>query len=202
MGCLRQSVRANGETTIAITNRVVIGAGIIASAPKLKLICIAATRTNCVDLEAAKNAGIPVRNVAGYSTPSVTQHTIGLLINLTTGMHRYAHEASQWAESPHFYPTGLSDDRSRGKNSGRGDLVNEADMADALKNETIAGVGLDVLTTEPPAKDHVLLGNDIPNLIITPHTAWASIESRQRLIEGIVNNIRGYLSGNVSNQVN
>ncbi len=90
------------DTTIAITNKVVIDADVIASATQLKLICIAATGTNCVDLEAAQKAGIPVCNVAGYSTASVTQHTIGLLINLATGMHRYANETSQWADSPIF----------------------------------------------------------------------------------------------------
>jgi glycerate dehydrogenase len=273
------------DTTIAITNKVVIDADVISSATQLKLICIAATGTNCVDLEAAQKAGIPVCNVAGYSTASVTQHTIGLLINLATGMHRYASETSQWADSPIFtrldYPMtdlagktlgivglgtigrsvanaaaglgmkvialareGGSSDGNIPRipreqffaqadvvtlhcpltpqthqiihdetlsmmksssfliNTGRGDLIHEDDLAAALKNGTISGAGLDVLTTEPPAMDHILLGNDIPNLIITPHTAWASIESRHQLLDGIVENIRGFLAGRLLNQVN
>ena len=90
------------HASIAITNKVVIDEAALQQAPQLKLICIAATGTNCVDLDAAKAAGITVCNVAGYSTASVTQHTLGLLINLATGMNRYAGELSQWAQSPIF----------------------------------------------------------------------------------------------------
>ena len=272
------------DTTIAITNKVVIDAEVIRRIPSLKLICVAATGTNCVDLEAASQAGIPVCNVAGYSTASVTQHTLGLLINLVTGMHRYASEAEDWSHSPIFtrldYPiidlagktlgvvglgtigksvasaaTGLGmevialarDGASEGNikrvpspafyaqadvvslhcpltpateniinsetlalmkpsafliNTGRGQLVNECDLAEALKTGVIAGAGLDVLTEEPPSPTHILLDPDVPNLIITPHTAWASEESRKKLVEGIVRNISAYLAGKPENQVN
>lgn len=271
------------DTTIAITNKVVIDAATIESSKHLKLICVAATGTNCVDLDAARKAHIPVCNVAGYSTAGVEQHTIGFLINLATNMYRFAHETRQWAGSPIFtrldYPIvnlagktlgivglgtigqsvakaaqGLGMDvvalaREGSEecicprlpreqffsevdavslhcpltsetcsiinrntlammkpsafliNTGRGQLVNENDLAEALKNGTIAGAGLDVLTEEPPSPDHVLLDPSIPNLIITPHTAWASVESRTRLLDGIALNIKAFLKGESRNLV-
>ena len=272
------------HASIAITNKVVIDEAALQQAPQLKLICIAATGTNCVDLGAAKAAGITVCNVAGYSTASVTQHTLGLLINLATGMNRYAGESSQWAQSPIFtrldYPmidlagktlgiVGLGtigksvaraaqgfgmnvvalsrDGAQQGEierlerdaffaksdaitlhcpltpgtekmmnretlglmkpsafliNTGRGQLIDEDDLAVALKTGAIAGAGLDVLTAEPPPVDHVLLDPSLPNLIITPHTAWASLEARKRLLEGVAGNISAFLAGVPENVVN
>ena len=271
------------KTTIAITNKAVIDSDVIAASKNLQLICVAATGTNCVDLNAAREAGIPVCNVAGYSTASVEQHTIGLMINLATNMHRLAEEPTKWVESPVFtrldYPImdlagktlGIIGLGTIGKsvakaaqglgmdvvaltregsqecicprlgrtqfftetdiislhcpltsdtcgiinketlemmkpsafliNTGRGQLVNEADLAEALKNGTIAGAGLDVLTEEPPSADHVLLDPGIPNLIITPHIAWASSESRIRLLEGVAMNISAFLRGEERNIV-
>ena len=272
------------HASIAITNKVVIDEAALQQAPHLKLICIAATGTNCVDLDAAKAAGVTVCNVAGYSTASVTQHTLGLLINLATGMNRYAGELSQWAQSPIFtrldYPmidlagktlgiVGLGtigksvaraaqgfgmnvvalsrDGAQQGEierlerdafftksdaitlhcpltpgtekmmnretlglmkpsafliNTGRGQLIDEDDLAVALKSGAIAGAGLDVLTAEPPPVDHVLLDPSLPNLIITPHTAWASLEARKRLLEGVAGNISAFLAGVPENVVN
>jgi glycerate dehydrogenase len=272
------------DTNIAITNKVVIDAEVISKVPTLKLICVAATGTNCVDLQAASEAGVTVCNVAGYSTASVTQHTLGLMINLATGMHRYANEAGEWSRSPIFtrldYPIidlagktlgvvglgtigksvaaaamglgmdvialareGASDGNIKRVpspafyaqadfvslhcpltpatenimnsetlglmkptaflvNTGRGQLINEGDLAEALKRSLIAGAGLDVLTEEPPSPTHTLLDPDVPNLIITPHTAWASEESRQKLVAGIASNISAYLAGKPENKVN
>jgi len=87
-------------------------------------------------------------------------------------------------------------------NTGRGPLVNESDLLEALKNKTIAGTGLDVLATEPPAPDHPLINASLDNLIITPHSAWASTEARQRLLEGLVKNIQAFEAGAPKNQVN
>lgn len=278
-----QVVERLQQATIVITNKVVIDAAILQQAPGLKLICVAATGTNCVDLAAAEAAGVVVCNVAGYSTASVTQHTFGLLINLATGMNRYAGESSQWAQSPIFtrldYPMidlagktlgiiGLGtigrsvaraaqgfgmevialarDGAHQGEierlprdvffaqadaitlhcpltpdteniinaetlkmmkacafliNTGRGQLVDEGDLAVALKNGTIAGAGLDVLTAEPPHADHVLLDPALPNLVITPHTAWASLESRRKLLKGVEGNITAFLAGEPENVV-
>ncbi|MDE0571118.1 MAG: D-2-hydroxyacid dehydrogenase [Verrucomicrobiales bacterium] len=86
-------------------------------------------------------------------------------------------------------------------NTSRGGLVNENDLADALRSSTIAGAALDVLSTEPPGKDHPLMSDHIPNLLITPHIAWISLEARKRLLEGVIGNIQSFLSGSPSNRV-
>ncbi|GAB2521387.1 2-hydroxyacid dehydrogenase [Microbulbifer agarilyticus] len=74
-------------------------------------------------------------------------------------------------------------------NTARGGLVDEAALVAALKNQEIGGAALDVVSVEPPPADHPLLASDIPNLIITPHNAWISRESRQRLLDGVTQNI-------------
>lgn len=84
-------------------------------------------------------------------------------------------------------------------NTGRGGLINEADLKEALEQGWIAGAGLDVLSVEPPPKDHPLLG--VPNCILTPHNAWASQEARQRLIDETEANILAFLQGEPRNVV-
>ncbi len=84
-------------------------------------------------------------------------------------------------------------------NTGRGGLVNEADLKEALLKGKIAGAGLDVLSSEPPPENHLLLG--VPNCIITPHQAWASKASRKRLIEIVGKNVGAYLTGQPHNVV-
>ncbi len=84
-------------------------------------------------------------------------------------------------------------------NTGRGPLVNEHDLADALNNGVIAAAGLDVLSTEPPCKDNPLL--TARNCFITPHIAWATKEARIRLMDIAVNNLKGYIQGNIINNV-
>lgn len=74
-------------------------------------------------------------------------------------------------------------------NTSRGGLVDEQALADALRAGTIAGAGFDVLTEEPPRNGNPLLADDIPNLIITPHSAWASREARQRIVEITADNL-------------
>jgi glycerate dehydrogenase len=86
-------------------------------------------------------------------------------------------------------------------NTARGGLVNESALALALREGHIGGAGLDVLSQEPPPADHPLLAADIPNLIITPHIAWASRESRQRLLDQVGDNITAYLNGQPQNVV-
>jgi glycerate dehydrogenase len=80
-------------------------------------------------------------------------------------------------------------------NAARGGIVDEQALADALRQGVIAGAGVDVLTEEPPVNGNVLLDESIPNLIITPHIAWASQASRQRLIEAVAGNISAWLAG-------
>ena len=84
-------------------------------------------------------------------------------------------------------------------NTGRGPLVDEPALAEALRSGTIAGAGLDVLSSEPPSADNPLL--TAPNCIITPHIAWATVESRKRLLQIAAGNLRGFLDGQPMNVV-
>ncbi len=85
-------------------------------------------------------------------------------------------------------------------NTARGGLVIENDLKEALEKGIIAGAGLDVLQTEPPTEGSVLLG--VKNCIITPHIAWASYESRQRLLNITLQNVKAFLKGTPQNVVN
>lgn len=84
-------------------------------------------------------------------------------------------------------------------NTGRGPLVNEQDLADALNEGRIAGAGLDVLSIEPSVPENPLL--NARNCFITPHIAWATLEARTRLMDIAVNNLKSYLAGNIINNV-
>jgi glycerate dehydrogenase len=84
-------------------------------------------------------------------------------------------------------------------NTSRGGLINERDLADALNNGIVAGAALDVLSTEPPSANNPLL--HAKNCLITPHIAWATFESRSRLMKVVVNNVKAFLAGNAENVV-
>lgn len=84
-------------------------------------------------------------------------------------------------------------------NTSRGGLVNENDLAEALNHEVIAGAALDVLSTEPPSADNPLLR--AKNCLINPHVAWATFESRSRLMKTVVNNVKAFLKGKPENVV-
>lgn len=271
---------------IVLTNKVVLDAEALAGADKLALVVATATGVNNIDLDAAKANSIVVCNVAGYSTASVAQHTITLLLSLATNTHLYAAETQLWPESPIFtrlaHPVTELDGKQLGIagagsigcrvaeiatalgmevqflarpgsltarhpewprldaesfysssdvislhcplteetrhmisastlrqmktsafliNTGRGALVDEVALGDALRSRSIAGAALDVLSVEPPPADHPLLATDIPNLLLTPHTAWLSLESRRRLLDGVAHNIRSFLIGRPDNRV-
>lgn len=85
-------------------------------------------------------------------------------------------------------------------NTSRGPLIQEADLAEALKAGVIAGAGLDVLSTEPPAADHPLTA--APGTIITPHIAWATQAARSRLMRVAVENVEKFLQGAHQNTIN
>lgn len=85
-------------------------------------------------------------------------------------------------------------------NTGRGPLVNEADVAEALASGQLGGYGADVMCSEPPAADNPLFAQ--PNAFITPHIAWASVEARQRLLNATFDNIRAFQDGHPRNVVN
>jgi glycerate dehydrogenase len=86
-------------------------------------------------------------------------------------------------------------------NTARGGLVDEAALAQALKAGEIAGAGFDVLTEEPPRNGNVLLDASIPNLIVTPHVAWASREAMQILSDQLIDNIEAFVGGTPKNVV-
>jgi glycerate dehydrogenase len=86
-------------------------------------------------------------------------------------------------------------------NTARGGIVVEQDLADALRAGDIAGAGVDTLSVEPPPADHVLLAPDIPNLIVTPHNAWASKGARQACIDQLAQEIIAYNHGMPMNRV-
>jgi len=263
---------------IVITNKVILSANIMSQTPKLKLICIAATGMNNIDLEAAKFQNIEVKNVSGYSTNSVAQHTFSMALYLLGKMAYYDatvknfdwsnsglftdvsqafHEISgkKWGiigfgrigqdvaniatafgaevsyhstsgkNLNHAYPhqnlefilkdcdiisihAPLNDDtynlinennlpymkeNALLLNLGRGGIVNETDLAFELDRRSLYA-GSDVLETEPITLKNRL--NEVTHkerLLITPHIAWASVEARKKLLEGIVKNIETFL---------
>ena len=267
------------DAEIIITNKVRIDRPEMESAPYLKMICIAATGMNNVDLQAAEERGIAVKNVAGYSTESVVQSTFAHLLNLASklpyfdervksgaysrsglftdmgrsfrelsgkrmgiiglgtigrrvatvaeafGMEVVYYATSGKAHDDHFRAVSLDEllttsdvvsihaplnERTAGLisqeelrrmkytalllNAGRGGIINETDLAEALNEGWIAGAGLDVYQTEPlPADSPLLTVKDPEKLSLTPHTAWASAEARARLIAGIARNIESLL---------
>ncbi|MEP7258483.1 MAG: D-2-hydroxyacid dehydrogenase [Flavitalea sp.] len=85
-------------------------------------------------------------------------------------------------------------------NTSRGQLINEKELAEVLKNRGITGAALDVLSIEPPPADHPLIG--IPGCLITPHVAWVSFEARKRLMKATKENIADFLNGSPQNLVN
>ena len=263
---------------IVISNKVVLTKEMMQKAPKLELVCIAATGMNNIDLEAAKKLNITVKNVAGYSTQSVVQHTFAMLFylyehmkyydnmvrtglwsisGLFTDVSRPFHEiagkkwgiiglgtigkevagiATAFGAAVSYYSTsGTNDDgtylsqpldmilktsdiisihaplnkntyglidetnlpllkeRAILLNLGRGGIINETDLAYELDRREIYA-GLDVLEEEPIDMNSRLMQiRHKERLLITPHIAWASIEARKRLLEGIVNNIKTHL---------
>jgi glycerate dehydrogenase len=86
-------------------------------------------------------------------------------------------------------------------NAARGGIVDEQALVDALREGRIGGAGIDVLTQEPPVDGNPLLAPDIPNLIVTPHIAWASRESRQRLLDDVAHTVAEWYTGQIRNQV-
>lgn len=270
---------------VVISNKVVLDANSLQQCADLKLILISATGTNNVDLAQATQQGIVVCNCQGYGTAAVAQHTLSLLLALSTSLLKYDQAVKQgaWNTSPIFclldFPIielagktlgilgygelgqavaklaeafGMKvlvgilpnrpDDASRVAfpellaqvdfltlhcpltddtrdligakefsmmkntsfliNCARGGIVNEQALADALRQGKIAGAATDVLTVEPPKNGNILLSADIPNLIITPHSAWGSVEARQRMVDQLAENAESFKKGQVIRQVN
>lgn len=266
------------DADVLIVNKVLINRQTISSAGNLKLVCVTATGTNNLDKDYLAERGIAWRNVAGYSTESVAQHTFAILFYLMENLRYYddyvrdgryvndrifTHFARTFHElqgmtwgilglgaigrrvadiagmfgarviyysasgapaqedyhqvdfdtllsesdilSIHAplneYTEGIMDAEAFRKmkssaillNLGRGPIINESDLAAALNAGELKAAGLDVLCTEPMAKDNPLLDvHDKDRLLITPHIAWATVEARQRLMKIIEGQIREF----------
>ena len=263
-----------------LTNKVVLNAEIMDQLPELKYIGVLATGTNVVDLDYARQRGICVTNIPGYSTDSVVQHILAFMLHFSSmvSIHNDAVHQGDWLNSKDFcFTLGTLNELSGSTlgiiglgtigrklakvadalgmkivaahqssmnrlelpfevewlpvdevfarsdflslncpltpetdkvvnaprlqkmkssavviNTGRGPLVDEQALADALNNGTIAGAGLDVLSTEPPSADNPLLG--AKDCVITPHIAWSSMEARSRLIAIAANNLSSFIA--------
>ncbi|MEN8203258.1 MAG: D-2-hydroxyacid dehydrogenase [Bacteroidota bacterium] len=264
---------------IVIVNKVEMSAEVMQQLPDLKLICVAATGVNNVDLNYAESNGIEVKNVAGYSTDSVAQLTFTMLLYLINkpyyydsyvksgaysrsasfthhnepfwelkgkrlgiiGLGTIGRQVARIAESfgmevVFYSTTGRNnhisykrfdlDDLLKSSdvvsihaplnnqtrnlityermklmrpcaillNLGRGGIINELDLARALNENLIGAAGIDVMEQEPINSDNPMLRLfDKEKILITPHMAWASRESRELLVEKIARNIEVYL---------
>lgn len=87
-------------------------------------------------------------------------------------------------------------------NAARGGIVNEADLAEALRSGKLAGAATDVLSEEPPVHGNPLLADDVPNLIITPHSAWGSVQARQRIVDQLTETVAGFKRGELIRVIN
>lgn len=266
------------DADVIILNKVAINETSIGEAERLKLVCVTATGTNNLDKDYLEKRGIAWRNVAGYSTETVAQHTFALLFYLLEHLDYYnqyvkseqyvgdvmfthfdkvfhelygkrwgiigmgaigrrvAEIAKLFGCHVSYYSTsgknkqpdyervdfdtllgqsdilsvhapldentkGLMDKNAFAKmkpsaiflNLGRGPIVVEQDLAEALEKGIIAAAGLDVLSVEPMSEENPLRNiKDSGRLIITPHIAWASVEARTRLMKIIEGQIRDF----------
>lgn len=276
---------AVSNTNVIITNKVVLSTDVLDQCNTLRLVCVAATGTNNVDIAAATDRGIVVCNVRDYATASVVQHVFATLLALVTKLQNYRHEVTrgEWSRSRNFtllrepivelhgmtlgiigYGTlgqavaavarafgmnvlianrigqstvdsgrihwedllrnadvvslhcplnaqtqNLLNGESIGKmkrgsiliNTARGGIVEAGALLDALREGHLAGAVVDVLEVEPPPAIHPLVQATMPNLIVTPHIAWASREARQRLINEIAGNIMAFFRNQPRNVV-
>ena len=265
--------------TVVLVNKLRLTREIIAATPTLRLVALAATGTNNVDLEAAREHGVAVCNLRDYCTTSVVQHALGSLLLLTQKLREYDRlvRSGAWQQGEQFclldYPirelagrrlgivgygalgqgvaraaeaalgmdvlvanrvggeripgrldlddllpqvdvlslhcpitpatTGLIDARRLALmkpdavliNTARGALVDAAALAEALRAGRLGGAAIDVLAQEPPVNGDPLLAGDIPNLLVTPHIAWAAREARQRCLDEMAANVADFLRG-------
>jgi len=282
-----EKIKNIGNSEIIITNKVIIDRDTMVKCKELKLIVIAATGYNNIDIKAAEELGIAVTNVTGYSTESVVQHTFAVILNLLHNLQYYDNyvkngeysksdifthiERSFWSlknrtlgiiglgsigrkvadtaelfgmKTVYFSTSGIDrkekvqkvslEDLLRNSdivtihsplndktnnllnkenlilmkkssiliNMGRGGIVNEDDIVTALNNKTICCFGTDVLTVEPITANNPLFKiKDKNRVLITPHIAWTSKESREKLINEVALNIESYLKGQKRNNL-
>lgn len=272
---------------ILITNKVPVGKAAIDASPRLKLVCVAATGANNIDIGYCREKGVAVANAAGYSTASVVQHTFSMALYLIGSTRYYddyvrsgeysrnkifshtgrpfneiaamkwgviglgaigsgvAKIASAFSAAVSYYSTSGKNTGREYKNEcldellktsdivsihaplnektkdliryrelsmmkqsavilnlGRGGIINETDLVRALNEKKIRAAGVDVMESEPLSPQSPLLAiDDRERLLITPHTAWTSVEARKRLVTEIALNIEFFLKGECRNRL-
>lgn len=280
-----QVVERVRDATIIISNKLSLGEPQLAHAPQVRLIAIAATGSDCVDLNYCRARGIAVCNVRGYAVNTVPEHVLMLILALRRNLLAYRADVQlgRWNESKQFCllthelhdirnsTLGIIGYGSIGRsmarlgesvgmrvaisehknaescregrtsfaetlqqsdvlslhcplteetrsligaaelqvmkrsalliNTARGALVDDAALIEALQRGVIAGAGLDVLREEPPRNGSPLLELNLPNLMITPHVAWASTEAVQILADQVIGNLEKFIAGHPQNLV-
>jgi glycerate dehydrogenase len=271
------------DATIIISNKLSLGEPQLSGAAGVKLIAIAATGSDCVDLDYCRGRGIAVCNVRGYAANSVPEHVLMMILALRRNLFAYHRDVRRglWNQSKQFCllthelhdirnstlgivgygsigrsmaklgesvgmrvliserknaveirdgRTAFADtltqsdvvslhcpltDETRDLigpaeleamkrnalliNTARGALIDDAALINALGSGSIAGAGIDVLREEPPRHGSPLFDLDLPNLIITPHVAWASNEAVQALADQVIDNIEAFVAGTPQN---
>lgn len=276
-----------GDAEIVITNKTPLTKAIFDACPSIRYVGVLATGYNVVDIEAAKEKGIPVTNVPTYGTQAVAQFVFALLLDIChhVRQHNDAVKNGEWTKRGEFcfwnYPLielanktmgiigfgnigqavanlalafgmkvlaydikqdvvpnneniryvsldelyrnsdiislhcplfpstqGIINKDSIAKmkdgviiiNTSRGPLIVEEDLKDALISGKVSNAAVDVVSSEPIKEDNPLLS--APNIIITPHIAWAPKESRKRLMDIAVSNLEAFLNNTPVNVVN
>lgn len=271
--------------TIAIVNKLPLREAELTRLRELRLIAVAATGVDNIDLEYCRGHGIAVCNARNYAANSLPEHVLMLLLALRRNLAGYRDDVrrGEWQTANQFcllnHPISdlhgstlgivgygflgqamarlaqavgmkvLVSERKGAKaaregriefeemlqrsdvvtlhcplnestrnliaetelrlmkrdalliNTARGGLVNEADLLSALRDQKIAGAGVDVLTNEPPGEGNILLDADLPNLIITPHIAWASRQAMQTLADQLIDSLEAFVRGELKNRV-
>lgn len=267
---------------IAITNKVPIREAALAQLPDLKLIAVAATGYDVIDIEASRARGVAVANIRGYAVNTVPEHTFALITALRRNLVAYRQQVldGEWIRAKQFcffnkpiwdlagstlgiigagaigqavgkvgegfgmeviyhdaYASfapetgrlvGLEELRDNADvvtchcpltsetrnlidksfldamkptsiviNTARGGIIDEDALAEAIHSGSIAGAGLDVTAAEPPGFDQPIMElAKEPNVILTPHVAWASVGGTQTLCDQLIDNIEAFLNGN------
>jgi glycerate dehydrogenase len=271
--------------TIAICNKLPLRADVLSRLPKLRLIAVAATGVDNVDLAYCRSHDIAICNTRGYAVNSLPEHALMLMLALRRNLIAYRNDvrAGRWHEAKQFclldHPIGdlrgatlgivgfgklgqsmaqlgravgmevivaehknatavrdgrvafaevlrcsdvlslhcplteetknLIDAAELAKmkhdaiviNTARGGLIDDHALIEALKSGRLAGAGIDVLRNEPPCDGNPLLEVDLPNLIVTPHNAWASRQAMQTLADQLIDNLEAFVRGEPRNLV-
>jgi glycerate dehydrogenase len=273
------------DATIVICNKLPLRGDVLAQLPRLRLIAVAATGVDNIDLKFCKSHNIAVCNGRNYATTSLPEHVLTLVFTLRRSLIAYREDIvnGKWQQAKQFClldheindvhgaTMGIIGYGALGRatanvaqalgmkvivaepkhsavvrdgrvsftdvlrssdvlslhcpltdatrnligaeelklmkptailiNTARGALVDELALVEALKNGTIAAAGIDVLRVEPPVHSNPLLEEKLPNLIVTPHVAWASRAAMQTLADQVIDNLEAFVRGEPRNLV-